>query len=760
LSFNSEKNNPWGNIKEILSKSLLSAVPQKKYSSEFWEFQWSLIVGSEIAEVSRVKKLSSKKLYVEVVGKEWFPALKALEKPILKEFNDRFQSQLITGLELKENKKFGRKLPPRPKTAISQKTISPAETSGETNPGKFDMINDKGLREIFLRMDRKIKFTNIVSGFLVALVLSNCSHISNLVDGDVPVIKTRKIDLQNSYAVEAIQKRKAKKPDSDLKDPRAYFHYLMALRAELEFNFKDGAEHYSHVVKHDPSSLKMIKKLAAMRLRNGQYDQALEVCENGLKLFPKEKRFLLMIASILSNRGQNDRALGYLNRVDRKTANGRALHLMGTIYEKKNQINRAKESFEQLTRIQPRNPFGYHLLGRVYARSNQFVNSEKILRKALSLRPSSRKTRELLAWTLGKQEKYKQASEEYGLLLKLDPNNKKIKEKVDRLGLALAGESVSFSDDYQGFKSLYQDFNSYEKRGVIFFEQARYIKALEEFRLALIQKESKDIRILTARIYEVFERYDEAIVELETIQQEESESVDVLLQIARIHNLNKNTPESIKILQKSVLIEPERDALYHSLSLAFMSESQYEKAIENISRAIEINGSKEAYYFELGALLERTGDVGGAINSMKEVLKLSPRHSNAHNFIGYLYALQGRDLDAALDHLKKALAVQPKNGYFLDSLGWIYFRRGESGKALVELKKAMIYTSPDPVLYDHYGDIQFDLKNYSEAFRVWKISRTMTKKKLEGKPSGVELPELNKLNKKIQGVKRLLNQSF
>ncbi len=170
-----------------------------------------------------------------------------------------------------------------------------------------------------------------------------------------------------------------------------------------------------------------------------------------------------------------------------------------------------------------------------------------------------------------------------------------------------------------------------------------------------------------------------------------------------------------------------------------------------------MNSNKDSYYFELGALLERAGKLDDAIENMRRAIELNPMHSNAHNFLGYMYALRGQYLDKALKHLKKALSIQPRNGYFLDSLGWIYFKRGESEKALREIKKAMVYTPPDPVLYDHLGDIHFSLKNYSEAHGAWKTSLSLTRLKedtIEG-----EIPDPQALEKKLQRVEKILQKA-
>jgi Flp pilus assembly protein TadD len=120
--------------------------------------------------------------------------------------------------------------------------------------------------------------------------------------------------------------------------------------------------------------------------------------------------------------------------------------------------------------------------------------------------------------------------------------------------------------------------------------------------------------------------------------------------------------------------------------------------------------------------------------------------------------LEGRDFDRALGHLKKALTIQPHNGYFLDSLGWIYFKKGDSEKALVQIQKALIYTDPDPVLYDHLGDILFSLKIYDEATGAWKNSHTLT---LNNKDDlGGEMPNPQTLQDKIEKAKKLIQQSY
>jgi tetratricopeptide (TPR) repeat protein len=221
--------------------------------------------------------------------------------------------------------------------------------------------------------------------------------------------------------------------------------------------------------------------------------------------------------------------------------------------------------------------------------------------------------------------------------------------------------------------------------------------------------------------------------------------------------MNKHPEKTVQLIEEAIKIDQNNSTLYHSLGIACIATDQLDKAIDAMQKAIAIDKDKDAYYFELGALLERTGEFERAVKNIKRSIELNPMHSNAHNFLGYIYAMQGKSLDEALDHLNKALSIQPRNGYFLDSLSWIYFKKGESKKALRELKRAMVYTSPDPVLYSHLGDIHFSLMNYVEAGKAWKTSLFLTLDKVDDVDG--ELPDPKELEIKIQKARRFLSNN-
>lgn len=585
---------------------------------------------------------------------------------------------------------------------------------------------------------------------VAGLLLSGCT--STPLSGNLPST----IDLSSSYAVQKLEERNRQNPSNDLKDPRAYYHYLMALKAERDYQFEDAAEHYRKVVEHDPKTAGFHELLARQLLRAGKYDAAQDACKEGLKYFPDEPPLNLLLGTLLAARQEYHQALEYFGRVYRKDPTQSEAYLYrGNAYENLGQFATAGEMYLKLIQGEPGNPMGYYFSARAQAHAGKFEDAEASLKEAVSLRPSFMKARELLAWTLETLGKTEEAINEYRVLLKLDPENQRFLGQLGRLVKPenLAPEQLT-TQPKTTLEEVLRPVEVHTDIGIIYFQQARYLDALDEFQLAQAREDRPEFHFMLAKIFETLERIDLAIGEYETLKGQHHDSVPILIYLARLYNMNNQTEESVQLLREAIRTEPENDSLYHSLSLAYMNLRKYDLAVSNMRQAVKLNPDRDAYYFELGALLEKAGEYESAIGSMKQAIELNPMHSNAHNFLGYMYAVRGEELDKALDHLKKAISIQPRNGYFLDSLGWIYYKKGEPDKALVEIKKAMIYTSPDPVLYSHLGDIQFSLKNYAEASRAWKTSLSLT---LTNKNSpDAETPDPKSLTDKIHKAGKLL----
>lgn len=756
----------WSSMGEVLAESIKSLPETPESDLNRINLLWGLVVGEEIGSRSRVVKMSKSTLFVEVSGQEWVPVLHTYERKILAKLNKIFDSKSfmeiivkqVEDLPMNSNKPLKISAVPSYNQPMDKHTVAREE--------HLKPIADPELRERLARLSTKLRFVALAC--VSIFILANCASVKPSAHSKAVQVDARDKmppmtlgSSKLSYAARQVQALNKKYPDRNYRDPRAYYHYLKAYQYEREGDFDEAARRYALVVQFDPTRENLHTHLVSLYLRTGQFQQALAAGKDAVSRFPNNVRVHMIMGDILSSQGKYPEALDHYKKVMKiEPSNARAYLLAGYNLQALKQYEDAGKLFQQATVVEPANPLGYHYLGSALARTGEMQNAEEKFKKSLTLRPSFIEARENLARVLELQKKYPEAMEQYKIILKLKPGDKKINEHLKRFDFAVGAQSMDNvkAADIPPFEP--SEANIHTQIGIIFYEQAVYLEAVDEFRLALANEEDKELRLIIAKIYELFGRMDKAITEVEAYRKDDAgkESVDILLNLARLYGLNKEMRKSIELLKQASVMDPDNDRLYHALALAHMSLNENEEAYRDINKAIQLNDKKDTYYFEQGALLERLGRYDKAIASMKHTLEINPHHSNAHNFIGYIYATKGEDLDKALSHLKQALNIQPRNGYFLDSLGWIYYKKGEPKQALVNIKKAMVYAQPDPVLYDHLGDVYFSMENVTEARKAWKTSLALTLKKLE-EPAG-EVPDPDKLREKIRKADQLMLQSF
>jgi Flp pilus assembly protein TadD len=172
---------------------------------------------------------------------------------------------------------------------------------------------------------------------------------------------------------------------------------------------------------------------------------------------------------------------------------------------------------------------------------------------------------------------------------------------------------------------------------------------------------------------------------------------------------------------------------------------RYPEAILALERAVALDQTNDRYYFNLGAAYERQGDFDKAVVALRKAIELNPQGANALNYLGYMYADRGLNLDESIDLVRRALTIEPNNGYYIDSLGWAYFRKGMLDEAVQELKRAVSFVPDDPVIVEHLGDIYFELKLFLEAREAWERSLQLQ-------------PENEAVEAKLKKAKSLLEQ--
>ncbi|MCS7090501.1 MAG: tetratricopeptide repeat protein [Verrucomicrobiota bacterium] len=153
----------------------------------------------------------------------------------------------------------------------------------------------------------------------------------------------------------------------------------------------------------------------------------------------------------------------------------------------------------------------------------------------------------------------------------------------------------------------------------------------------------------------------------------------------------------------------------------YRAARQHFIAAEVIANATDTNRLTAALYFQLGVTAERTGDIPGAVRAFERCLALDPGFHPAQNYLGYMWAERGENLDRARKLIEEAVRADPRNSAYLDSMAWVLFQLGQPAEALPWMERALEHMDePDATLWDHYGDILAALGRMEEARQAWK----------------------------------------
>jgi tetratricopeptide (TPR) repeat protein len=147
---------------------------------------------------------------------------------------------------------------------------------------------------------------------------------------------------------------------------------------------------------------------------------------------------------------------------------------------------------------------------------------------------------------------------------------------------------------------------------------------------------------------------------------------------------------------------------------------KYAIAIGYFDRILQSDPRNVNALFNLGSACERDGRYADAEKAFQRLLIIEPDHAQTLNYLGFMWADKGTNLDQAQKMIGQALKAEPDNGAYLDSYAWVLYRKGKFKDALQYQEKAIKYSNADAILFEHLGDIQAALKKYDLAKENWR----------------------------------------
>ncbi len=241
---------------------------------------------------------------------------------------------------------------------------------------------------------------------------------------ELPEDKDFQLDAANLFLTQRFYSYAASilEPLAHEEDGPARGWFMLALLAYEGQKAPQKAEDFlAHIPEDDPYFERALLFRTDLVMGLGNMTQAMQLADQGMQAFPKQPKFVLLKAKLLSQANRLDEAAAFLEKgCDAWPENIDMLFSLGILRDDQKDKNRAMECMEKIIALDPDCHEALNYLG--YSLAEQGGNLARALvlvKNALKSEPNNGYYMDSLAWVLYKQGKFPKAWEAISQAVKL-----------------------------------------------------------------------------------------------------------------------------------------------------------------------------------------------------------------------------------------------------------------------------------------------------------------------------------------------------
>lgn len=342
---------------------------------------------------------------------------------------------------------------------------------------------------------------------------------------------------------------------------------------------------------------------------------------------------------------------------------------------------RLDEAIEQFLRIIEKNPnYGpaYSNLGAAYYQKGQLDKAIETFKKAIELNLNDKAAHINLGNAYTDAGKYDEAIAEHKKVIELAPN------------------------DAEAFMNL----------GVAFSQKGDIEEGINQFKRAIsLNPYHPPARKNLGYSYYKMKKWPEAIDEL--LFARDIDPWCPGLEESLTITLIKTYPD----LEKWVKEKPMDPLSHYYFAYALEYKGEWKKAIEEMEKAIKLDGSKGEFYKGKALFYSSANKPKEAIIALMECVRIDPSNWACYSDLSGNYNRIDKPKEA-LEVIIKATDINPNITSIQAKLGAAYAMNGEYQRAVVPLEKALsLCGRDDPIICFNLALTYFMLKKYDMAWR-------------------------------------------
>ena len=191
----------------------------------------------------------------------------------------------------------------------------------------------------------------------------------------------------------------------------------------------------------------------------------------------------------------------------------------------------------------------------------------------------------------------------------------------------------------------------------------------------------------------------------------------LLLFIVLLTGVLFRAQDTIEQISAKINQDPQNAELYFQRGELYFSDANYDNAIIDYTKAIEINPNFGEAFFARGDCYYNQSNYDDALKDFFKTIVINPNHEFALNMIGVVYFYK-ENYNDAITYFNKAIAINNTNGLYYKNLGNSYRNLKNYNKALESYNTAIQSDTEDTEAVKNRAELyQYYLENRDAAIQ-------------------------------------------
>ncbi|MFI3301437.1 MAG: tetratricopeptide repeat protein [Candidatus Gastranaerophilales bacterium] len=371
--------------------------------------------------------------------------------------------------------------------------------------------------------------------------------------------------------------------------------------------YEEALKIYSQVVKVRPNDAFVYISVGSIYEDLGKYDFALKAYQRAMNIFPDYKYNFLNIANVQYQLGDFESAVdSYEKFLATYSQHFEARENLANSYTSLGAFKKAVKEYDALYLRDAAGFSDYGNYGLALYETAQYKNAVKMLEKAIELNPENVSSRIPLAMSYQKLNKNDLALVQYSEILKKEPDLHSIKFDYANLLVDIGEKDKAITNYNEYIKHYPKDYRAYQNLGIIYKKDSNWDLAIENLEKALglqVGQDNLDLKKDLSACYHQKQDWEKALKYYDEILILTPNDYNVSYDKALALHALKKYNDAI-LIYSELLLAKKNNSVKDNLVLALISQGfvelggkNYNDAIEHFALAVKY-GTKdsEAYY--------------------------------------------------------------------------------------------------------------------------------------------------------------------